>query len=91
MNDFNVDGALADPQLKIFADGINTPIASNDNWAGDDMIIDAAAQVGAFDLIAAESEDAALLVSLDPGIYVVQLTGAENSTGVGLLELYRMP
>jgi hypothetical protein len=37
------------------------------------------------------SKDAALIVTLDPGVYTVQVSGVNNSTGVGLVEVYDMP
>ena len=36
----------------------------------------------------AATKDAALLADLPPGTYTVQLSGADNGTGVGLIEVY---
>ena len=86
---FGVAGVLADPTIALFAG--TTPIASNDNWeAGPGTVADmtgAAAKVGAFAL-AAGSKDAALLITLQPGTYTVQVTGVGNTTGVALIEVY---
>lgn len=87
---FGVSGTLADPYLKLFAQGSDTPLHSNDNWSPSTFIADAAKKVGAFALDDL-SKDASLLVSLDPGVYTVHLVSADGSTGVGLLELYLMP
>jgi len=87
---FGVSGALADPVLKIFVQGNDTPIYMNDNWGGAQAIIDAAAKTGAFALDA-NTKDACLLVTLNPGAYTAHLVSADSSTGVGLLELYLMP
>jgi hypothetical protein len=48
------------------------------------------AQVGAFSL-ASGSADCALVVSLPPGTYTVQVAGASNTTGVALVEVYELP
>ena len=45
------------------------------------------AQVGAAPL-AAGSADAALLVTLQPGAYSIEVSSVSGSTGVVLLELY---
>jgi len=47
--------------------------------------------VGAFDLPAATSKDAALLATLAPGGYTVQVSGVNNTTGVALVEVYEVP
>ncbi len=86
--DFGVNGALADPQLTLFRSesGTSTQVDANDNW--DATTITAVAnRVGAFN-IPSDSNDAALLVNLVPGAYTVQLSGVNNGTGVGLIEVY---
>jgi hypothetical protein len=86
---FGVSGVLADPQIAVYSG--NTQIASNDNWeTGTNtaaQISTAAAQVGEFPL-SPGSKDAALLVTLQPGIYSVAVTGVGNTTGVALIEIY---
>ena len=86
---FGVTGALADPQILVFSGAAQ--IASNDNWESgastSAQISSASAQVGAFALPAG-SKDAALLITLQPGSYTVQITGVGNTTGVALIELY---
>jgi hypothetical protein len=87
---FAVSGVLADPQISVFAGA--TAIASNDNWevntTGTSAQISAAStQVGAFPL-AAGSKDAVLLLTLQPGLYSVQVTGVGNTTGIALVEVY---
>ena len=47
-------------------------------------------QTGAFGLPAA-SKDAALLVTLQPGAYTAQVSGAAGTTGVALVEVYEVP
>jgi hypothetical protein len=85
---FNVQGAVADPQLTLFS-GQNS-IGSNDNWGGTAELTAAFAQVSAFALPAA-SRDAALVTTLQPGSYTVQVTGVGGTTGVAIVEVYEMP
>jgi competence protein ComEC len=51
---------------------------------------EAAKRVGAFPLTP-QSKDAALLTTLAPGVYTVQVTGASGTTGVAMVELYDVP
>ncbi len=41
--------------------------------------------------LAGDSADAALVVILAPGIYTAHVRGANDTTGVGLVEIYEMP
>jgi hypothetical protein len=84
---FGVQGALADPQLTVFAGA--TLIVANDNWGGTAALTAASAQVGAFALPSG-SRDAALLVTLPPGSYTAQVAGVNNTTGIALVEVYEM-
>jgi hypothetical protein len=87
---FGVTGALGDPQLVLYRG--STVVASNDNWsvAGNvTAVAAAAAQAGAFAL-ASGSRDAALLASLPPGGYTVQVTGVANAAGNVLVEVYEV-
>lgn len=88
---FGVSGALADPKLDIYQG--STILQSNDNWGdlgGVTIISAAAASVGAFPL-GVGSRDAALLVSLFPGSYTVQVSGVGNTSGMALIEIYEVP
>lgn len=89
---FNLTGVLADPVLRLVrSDG--TLVRENDNWElGNEglLIAEANGKVGAFAL-AAGSRDAALLISLPPGAYTAQLSGANGGTGMGLIEVYEVP
>ena len=82
---FGVTGALADPQLQIFAG--NALVTSNDNWGGAPAIASAASQVGAFPLVAT-SRDSAIIASLAPGNYSATVSGVGGTTGIALVELY---
>jgi hypothetical protein len=87
---FGVAGALVDPQLSVYTG--NTLIATNDNWGNATSapaITAAAASVGAFALTDS-SRDAVLLLTLPPGAYTAQVSGAGNTTGVALVEVYEV-
>jgi hypothetical protein len=84
-----VTGVLADPQLYLF--GTAGPITSNDDWGGTAALKTAFATVGAGGLAADNSKDAALLVTLMPGVYSAQVSGVGGTTGVGLVEIFLMP
>jgi hypothetical protein len=83
---------LADPKLTLF-DRHGGFLASNEDWGQNAEIaaISAAtAATGAFPL-AAGSKDSVLLLSLDPGIYTVQVSSQTGAGGVGLVEIYEAP
>ena len=90
---FNIAGTLADPNLSVLSGG--AVIASNDNW-GTPVGVGAASaatlsaaftQAGAFAL-AAGSLDSALIVTLAPGSYSVQVTGNNGGSGIAMVEVY---
>lgn len=85
---YGVTGVVADPQLSLYAG--SAAIASNDNWGSATNPIAIAAttaQVGLFPLPAG-SLDAALLSTLDGGDYTAQVTGANHTAGIALVEIY---
>ena len=85
---FGVTGVLADPKLELFSG--SAKINENDNWAGADALVNSFSSVGAFALDV-NSKDAALLATLAPGSYTVQVSGVANTTGVALVEVYEIP
>lgn len=88
---FALTGANSDPALEIL-DGGGRPIASNDNWSSanaDGQLATAFTQGGAFPF-AANSRDAALVVSLPPGNFTIQVTGTAGATGLALVEIYEL-
>ncbi|MGH7956500.1 MAG: immunoglobulin domain-containing protein, partial [Opitutaceae bacterium] len=85
---FNVGGVVSDPQLTLFSG--QTSIASNNNWGGTTDLTAAFAQVGAFALPSG-SLDAALVTTLQPGNYTVQVSGVGGTTGMAIVEVYEVP
>ncbi len=91
---FGVSGFLPDPVLQLFrsnADGTSTPIESNQGWKADPLVAATAASVGAFTWGAAASADSALLVTLPPGAYTAEISGAARDAGISLVEIYEVP
>jgi hypothetical protein len=84
---FGVTGVLADPKLEVYNSG-GTKLTENDNWAA--SLASTFTAVGAFALDTG-SRDAALLATLPPGAYTVQVRGADNGTGEALVEVYEVP
>lgn len=85
---FSVGGAVTDPQLTVYSG--QTAIASNDNWGGGVTLSSAFSSVAAFALPVA-SRDAAVVSSLAPGNYTVQVSGVGGVTGTILVEIYELP
>jgi hypothetical protein len=90
---FDLSGTVADPQLNLyFGDAL---LSSNDDWETSsdsdttraNRLLAAFARVGAF-RFPSGAKDAALLVTLQPGNFTVEVTGA---TGLALLEIYEVP
>jgi hypothetical protein len=85
---FGLSGLLAHPVLTIL-DSTGKVVVTNTVWGGTPALTAAFTQVGAFPLVA-DSADSALLVTLPPGAYTAQLSGASATTGLGLLEIYEV-
>ena len=91
---FGVTGTLPDPQLQLFqsgANGTSTLLGSNNGWEGNFQIAEVAASVGAFAWSNPSSNDSALVITLSPGAYTAQVSGASGDTGVALVEVYEVP
>ena len=90
--DFGVNGTLQYPRIKVvFGNGVVA--AENIGWqsaANQAALIAATTRVGAFPL-GANRADSALLLSLIPMPYTVQVSGADGGTGVALVEIYEVP
>jgi hypothetical protein len=89
LSEYGVSGVLADPEITVFSDGVQ--VATNSNWATGAstaaQIASTSAQVGAFPLPFGSS-DAALLLTLQPGSYTVEVTSVSGGAGVALIEVY---
>ena len=83
-----VPGTVDDPKLELFAGSTKT--GENDNWGGGATLGAAFAAVGAFALPTG-SRDAAVVATLAPGNYSVEVKGVNNGTGFVLVEVYEVP
>ncbi len=95
LGSLGVSGTLADPVLALYRGTVR--LDENDNWAVSRTGTTSAAlgaaflKVGAFAFGGVASRDAALLVTLVPGSYTAQVSGADGATGVALVEVYEVP
>jgi hypothetical protein len=85
LKSFGVPTALDDTTLEV-RDVNGTVIGSNDNWkdAGN------AAELSATGLAPNIDAESAILMTLGPGKYTSIVRGANNTTGVGLAEAYKL-
>ncbi len=91
LSTFGVTSVLSDPKLTLYRGA--TVIAENDNWQTNADLVNTFARTGAFEFIA-RSKDAVLLLTLPPGDYTAQVSGAGTgtaATGVALVEVYTLP
>ncbi len=86
---FGVSGTLPDPQLALYSG--SAELATNSGWGGETEIANTAAAVGAFAWNDPTSIDSAILVTLPPGPYTAQISGASGDVGVALVEVYEVP
>jgi hypothetical protein len=92
LSQFGVSGILAQPSLSVY-DNSQAVIASDTGWgtAVDPALASSMANaVNAFALPSG-SADSALLVSVGPGAYTMQVSGAGGTTGIALAEIYEAP
>jgi hypothetical protein len=89
LSTFSVPSPLPDPVLTVY-NNAGAVIATNTGWTTNTnptSISAAAQQVGAFEL-PNPSPDSALLLTLQPGAYTVQITSAKGNSGIALFEAY---
>jgi hypothetical protein len=101
LSQFNVPGVVSDPMLRLYATGSSAVIAENDNWSTPQSvdasqvaatsadIAAASTATGAFPL-PANSRDAAIVITLQPGQYSAVVSGLNSTTGAGLVEVYEL-
>ncbi len=79
-----VPNALGDPVLDLYSG--QTVIANNDDWTF--AMNSAAIQASGF--APSNSLESAILVTLNPGAYTAIVTGFQNTTGVGIIEVFEV-
>ena len=87
---YGVTNVLADPQFSVLRDG--ETVGSNNDWKlfpRRDELVAASNGAGAFAL-EEDSKDAAAILTLEPGVYTVLVSGVGDTTGQALVELYKL-
>ena len=77
-----ISGALQDPTLELH-DSTGAIIATNNNWQESQS-----PEITATGLAPDDSRESAILTTLQPGAYTAVMRGANNTTGVALVEVY---
>lgn len=84
---FGVPGTIVDPKLEVY-NNAGAKVSENDNWEA--SLATTFTSVGAFQLDVG-SRDAAVVATLAPGAYTIQMSGVGGGTGEGLIEVYELP
>jgi hypothetical protein len=88
LTNFGVPGALQDTTLEVRGQN-GSLIAANDNWKINDQTHQSQqATIQATGLAPTDDRESALLLDVAPAGFTAVLRGKDNSTGVGLVEVY---
>ncbi len=82
LSNFGIQNPLADPMLELH-NGNGTAIASNDNWRDTQQ-----ASIQFAGIPPSNDLESAIVQTLAPGAYTAIVSGKNNGTGVGLIEVY---
>jgi hypothetical protein len=82
LSQFHIANVLADPIIELH-DSTRATIATNDNWKDTQQTA-----IQATGLAPQNDLESAILMTLSPGSYTVILRGTNQSSGVGLVEVY---
>jgi hypothetical protein len=85
-----VTGVLQHPALTIY-DTNGHVVYSNTGWGSSQILLNAAASVYAQPVLQPNSSDSEALLTLPPGGYTAQVSGADGGTGVALCTVYELP
>ncbi len=84
LSDQGIDAPLLNPTLELHdADGLQ--IAFDDDWKDSQQ-----AEIEATGIPPTDNREAAIVADLDPGAYTAIVRGKNNTTGVGLMEVYNL-
>lgn len=81
---FPASSVLPDPTLEL-RDGNGTLLTSNNDWQDNAVQADELRMAG---LAPTNDLESAIVATLPPGLYTALLSGKNNSTGIGLVEVY---
>jgi hypothetical protein len=79
-----VAGALQDPVLELH-DAYGALLSTNDNWQDTQ-----ASEIAATGIPPSDARESAILATLTSGAYTAIVRGANNTTGVALVEAYNI-
>ena len=82
---FNISNALQNPTLEL-RDGNGALIEANDDWKSDNQ-----QGISATGIPPTDDRESAIVRNLVPGPYTALVRGKNNSTGIALVEIYRLP
>lgn len=82
----NLDNALPDPTLELHQD--STAIATNDNWKTSADGTSQQVEIESTGLAPSNDSESAILATLTPGQYTAVVSGRDDGTGLGLVEVY---
>lgn len=88
LGDFGVPNVLQNPQLVVRNSADSSIVAQNDDWNNGVTVTTTAQALGAFPL--SSTADAALMVTLPPGVYTATVSGVNDTTGIALVEVYEV-
>jgi hypothetical protein len=80
-----VVNALTNPRLQLFTG--QTEIGANDDFG----TAPNAAQLQASGFAPANAQESAILITLQPGAYTAVVSGVGGGTGVGIVEVFKLP
>jgi hypothetical protein len=90
---FGIPDPLSDPTLELH-DSTGALIASNDNWVttiiGGIITSDQVAAIRASGYAPGNVMESAMIVNLPPGNYTAIVRGVNNTTGIGLVDVYNL-
>ena len=86
--DFNITGVLPDPVLELHDQSTGAVIATAEGW--DSSLTAHFKAVGAYQWKPG-TQDTALVMTLDPGVYTAIVKGKSNDTGVAIVEIFDEP
>jgi len=85
-----IQDALLDPTLELH-DGQGTTVATNDNWKINDQTQQSQeSAIRSTTLPPPNNSEAAIVATLPQGAYTAVVRGKNNTTGVGLVEVYNL-
>jgi hypothetical protein len=77
----NLPGQLEDPVIQLF-NSANVNIAGNDDWKTDQQNVEATGVAPSND------RESAIVITLDPGNYTVVMRGKNNTSGIGVVDIF---